>query len=122
MATKASMLAVGPLVIASWLAGGGVEPAPDGPAGINIPFVVDDTGDTINGALKVTGNVEAAQFVGRFTSGGGYQTTDTLGCTAANPLTSACSCPAGFSAVSFRVINDVRGGLFTGSNIILCVR
>lgn len=121
MAGKASMFAVGPLVIASWLLGGGAEPAPDGPAGINIPFVVDDTGDTINGQLKVTGSVEAAQFVGGNTLGGAYAVADLTGCYAVNPKTSACSCPAGFTDQALRILND-HAGRIQGGFIHLCVK
>ena len=58
--------------------------------------------------------------------GGSYQqddpTPNSLGCRSMNPLTSACSCPGGYSPQSFRVVVDTNvPNDFIGSTIVMCV-
>jgi hypothetical protein len=58
--------------------------------------------------------------------GGTYQLDDavggSLGCRSANLYTGACSCPAGTTGVSTRVIAIGSTGARLGSNIVWCVR
>jgi hypothetical protein len=54
------------------------------------------------------------------TFGGAYQRDDNNFCRAANPYTSACSCPANFSPQAHR-INVRNGSTIGGSNIYTCL-
>jgi len=57
--------------------------------------------------------------------GGAFQQDDAVpggvGCRSRNPLTDACSCPAGYGGSALRVEVDSSAG-FIGSVVILCVR
>ncbi|HEY3446849.1 MAG TPA: hypothetical protein VGK67_10820 [Myxococcales bacterium] len=69
------------------------------------------------------GFVASASGQGCTNFGGGFQhnASACLSCGAENPLTLACTCPAGFSEQSLRVVSDCAGaGTATGSDWRLC--